>query len=159
MCLQRITKKYEVPDMNERTAYKILIEPSFLNKDYTSPYQEHNYRPGVWLKAYEITLRTEEWVPYTYDELHRKLFDPARNEEAIRECYISGFHCYPSKKEAEKALQLLKEIVDYIIVKVKVRGVTYEGIDGTDRTKEFLEPGIKNLVAKEIMIEEKKSNV
>jgi len=84
-------------------------------------------------------LQTENWIrntPY-----------PDRGE---REEYTSGFHVFATREIARKAMKFFHGNLQ--VVKVKVRNVTAEGFDGSDRSASFLALRARTLVAQEIFI-------
>ena len=127
MCLNTITKTYEVPDTKVRTAYKIL------EKGNKTPFQFTKLPMGEWVSAIERKLAVENrGQPFAMWEHRPK--------------YTSGFHVYPTRSAARKALSLLSSRRNRTIRKVEVREITYEGTDGTGFR--FTEHKIPNLVAR-----------
>ena len=150
MCLTRITKRYKEPTKRARVAYKILYGAK--GYGYQTPYIGVDITEGEWKSAQKTELKTDNWEncpSFPASILGKEIYKNGR------ELYTSGFHVFATRKGAEKAARLLQESPDKI-VKVKVRGVSCEGMDGTDRAKEYIHPGIKTLVADEIYIPKEK---
>ena len=126
MCLASITKRYEKPSKKAVLAYKIV---------------------------YKGTTQT----PYRYFDLTQK-YQVA--EESLVSLdyindggtYIAGFHCYRTKEDAQKTLQIMW--MDRDILPVYIRYITYEGTDGT--CSKTAKNRIPNYIAKEIRLLTKK---
>lgn len=129
MCLNTITKTYEAYDMNPRFAYKLL------RKDNQAPF--------------EYFTITEKWQQATQTPLHAagRVVDkepPAgystTDFSKPREAYTSGFHVFPTREEARKAKRVLGvDAVDYVLRKVEVKGIMYEGTDATAYENNYIE--------------------
>lgn len=123
MCLAKITKKYDTPDMDVRTGYKFLL------KGLITPYRE--------------TQLSIEWQ---------------KAEETRVSSYTSGYHVFPTRSAARKALRILKTLGGHTsslplsIWKVEVKGVTYEGFDGTSMSFAYVDARIPTIVAQWIRV-------
>jgi hypothetical protein len=128
MCLQSITKHYDVPTTNVRRAYKIL------NGLGATPFKKTLVPENVWLKSQ--TNEIWSWGPY------------------VR--YPSGFHVYPTRREARQALKYFKGNrsgrKEWHIATVEVRGVHTEGLDGTSSLPTFINMKLRNLVSYEMRL-------
>lgn len=145
MCLNVITKTFNPPDPKVRTGWK---------------YMERTV-DGHLMPMYR---RYSGFSKYTTDwqSAHETVIKP--NPLSYSEDYISGFHVFPTREEARRAKRILTQIrYDGItiwlkkhgslaLVKVEVRNVTYEGIDGTSYDFIYLDAKIKTLVSKEMRI-------
>jgi len=129
MCLLKITKVHEVPLPEERLAWKILATSC---SEWQFPYRgEHPAMVGVWMKANPVVIHTDQTVVE----------------------YVSGFHVYPTRKEAEKAHQEGSfPFDDKHVVAVRVRGIRTEGIDGSFGLDIGVDLNLTNWVADEMFI-------
>ena len=150
MCLNTITKAFNPPDPKVRTGWKYVektsggrLVPAYKNRSYRAAYTTD------WQTAFEEDVSTNQ-LTVGYD---------------MRPKYTSGFHVFPTREEARKAKRiLLKSCYGYGVmarlaadgklklIKVEVKDVTYEGIDGTNSDAAYLDAKIKTLVAKQIRL-------
>jgi hypothetical protein len=146
MCLTTITQTFNPPDPKVRTGWRFVEKR---DGRFYPPYYG-NGRPYAdgWAEAdVQVSVRTNPQNVYWDD----------------RPTYTSGFHVFPSREEARKAKRILKghnygvmhRLLNegrLALVKVEVRNVTYEGIDGTSTDSDYMAANIKTLVAKEMRI-------
>lgn len=123
MCLQTITKTFSPPDEKVRTAWKLVYR-----KTKKTPYRYFRLTED-WERAVRVEIKTRHG---------RRSYLP--------EYYFTGFHVYMSRAEAREAARISED--DLIVIKVQVRGITYEGKDGTGGEYTHL----RNLVAQEIRL-------
>lgn len=79
MCLATITKRYETPDPSVRQAYKIM------GRDGYSPFQRSKLTTE-WREAISLLVST--------------------GYSMRSECYLSGFHVFPTRKSARQEDEL-----------------------------------------------------
>lgn len=130
MCLNTITKRYSKPTKSVRDAFKIM------RRDGLTPYQ-FSHITREWQGAYRVRLSTE-----------------GRGKDNRERRYLSGWHTFPTLEDAEKALSLLNINCSSKIVPVEIKGVVYEGTDGTSRASTFTKAKIPNLVSIWIRLKE-----
>jgi len=130
MCINKLLKKYKEPSTKEITAYK-LVETFNFGSGYGTPYQHSVICPDVWMRA---------------DRKQINAYDG--------QLYMTGFHVLKTRRGAEALKAEVSNGARYLIVKVRVRRITYEGTDGTCDGA-GLTRNVKNLVAHEMMISSK----
>lgn len=137
MCLNSITKTYDPPDPTIRKAWKMVrIEDG----EFYSPYQNSSKLTNAWASA------SKEQV----------------NIWGTDQRYLAGFHVFPDEQTARKAFEILvgqhgimRDLVETgsaKIVPVEVRGVMYEGQDGTSTYDDYYSANLLCLVAEEIRL-------
>jgi hypothetical protein len=112
MCLARVTKRHSRPLKTERVAYKLI---ELIRGVFKTPYLYEKITPDVWMSA-------DIWP-----------IESLRNKKTgKRQKYNSGFHVFTTRRGAET---LLKDSIGrhdgMRVVEVRVRGIMYEGTDGT----------------------------
>ena len=144
MCLYQVTATFDPPLAEEREAYKIIERGGFLKpgmspiRGWRTPYQPTNIKFDIWMRAKNTPIRI----------LKRRRSEDIPGE-IIWDTYISGFHVFASLPDARKAW-LLEVTSQTQIVRVRVRGIRHEGIDGTSH--EHSDLGLQNLVVDEMFI-------
>ena len=102
MCLYTITQTLNPPDHKVRKAWKIVTGRN------SSPF-------------YHIIL-TSKWSTANNLEI---------NSGKCEDKYITGFHSYFSKKDADAMVQAIHVDGQYSVVPVEIKDITYIGTDGT----------------------------
>lgn len=121
MCLGSITQKFKVPDGKVRWGWKVFYrstEKGLCFQYYNLNDDDPRVPVGKWLKAKRV---------------QRKITDT--------QSYRTGFHVFISRAGARAWVH-----GSYPVVKVKVRNVTYEGLQG----------GNKVMVAQEMLVPRQK---
>lgn len=152
MCLATVSKRFDPPDPKVRRAWKIVQGNKDDPKRFTSVFNSFLYTPK-WAER-----ETTSWAPEGI-----KLFRHVSYTAA--DFYPCGFHCFFTKREAQRALKYLRYEMDgghskkhysqCRIVPVLVKGVYVEGIDATDGEK-FVALGLRTLVAQWIRLAPRK---
>lgn len=124
MCLALITKIYDEPLKETRTAWKLLYRR--YDKKLETPYQYMKVTIGEQYEAKE-TGRLPIFPVDGVSELEKGKPLPD---------YPRGFHAYPTKEEAAKAVKLLQDPLllpgtYWGIFEAEVEDIVAEGIDGT----------------------------
>ena len=139
MCLYTITKRFNPPDPKVRKGWKFVEE----GKDG----QLH----GIFQCGHGYST---EW------QVRRGSMYPLKTNGDVREEYDTGFHVFPTREDARKAKralmsrgwELLSTHSTVRLVKVEVRDVTCEGIDGTTSEGYYVEAEVRTLVAHSMRI-------
>jgi hypothetical protein len=141
MCLERITKRIELPTDHELTAWKICgAFQRLLSSRFFGPYMGTLIEVDKWMSASDCGFG-----------YHGKGIICGYNTY-----YPFGFHCYPTQEMAERARNHLFPAWSlmyrhhYVVVPVRIRYVHTEGADGTDNSDTWKALKITNLVASEI---------
>lgn len=106
MCLDTITKRVEKPSKKVTRAWKIFYKssPNELSNFYYGWISKTT--PGRWQTAKEVEVTTDS---------------------KPREIYLSGFHCYLNKEEAQKRHAEDLEKSYNVLIEVKVKEITTYG--------------------------------
>ena len=129
MCLQGIIKASHVPQSEVRKAFKLV-------DGNQTPFKNASLCVGLWM--------------------YRNASYFGKHGESGS--YSIGYHAYPTRQEARKALKYFKTsaIVEnrstWKLVKVEVKGITTEGYDGSSNTSQFLDMKLRNYVSNYIKV-------
>lgn len=135
MCLLSVAKRYVPFDPKERNAWKIVYgtDASF------------GSIPNLYSAFQETSLPIATWM------IDKETF-PLSTERVGLESYETGFHCYTTLKDAKEAKKIILQPLHYQIIKVKVREIVCEGIDGSSDENMFMSLRLKNVVSKQMFI-------
>lgn len=135
MCLASVENVRELPEFKDKEVIAYKIFKAYKKFDGTlnimTPYRDFFCAPDTWLTAneHELIARKSGW-----------------HDGEVMDHYISGFHAFETREQAEKAL----DGCNGKILEVKLRNVHTRGLDGTSPWT--AEEGIINIVASEMFI-------
>lgn len=139
MCLQGIIKASHVPQSEVRKAFKLV-------DGNQTPFKNASLCVGLWM------YRNASWNG------NKNLSTEYFGKHGESGSYSIGYHTYPTRQEARKALKYFKTsaIVEnrstWKLVKVEVKGITTEGYDGSSNTSQFLDMKLRNYVSNYIKV-------